>query len=176
MTARPLPTTRASAGIATVETPDAAAGTSLPAADSLPPRAGDAEGSAAPARQGRGGRPLPVRRGRHLPTALYGALVVTVFAGIVGLSAAAGVWQTSGRTTAGGASVTLQGTSTTEIKGWMTVGDVADAFGVPLPDLLAAFGLDPATPSSTAVKDLESDLFSVVALRDWIDLQRGPVP
>ncbi len=120
--------------------------------------------------------PVAVRRGHHVPTALYGSLVVAVFAGVIGVSAAAGVWQTSGRTVAGGGSVTLQGTSTTEIKGWMTVGSVADAFGLPLPDLLAAFALDPATPPTTAVKDLESDLFSVTALRDWIDVRRLTAP
>ena len=121
-------------------------------------------------------RPTPARRGRHMPTAVYGVLVVGVFAGVIGVSAVTGVWQTSGRTAAGGASVTLQGESTTEIKGWMAVGDVADTFGVPLPDLLAAFALDPATPPSTAVKDLESDLFSVTALRDWLEAGRAATP
>jgi hypothetical protein len=116
-------------------------------------------------------RTNPVRRGRHLPNRLYALLVVTVFAGVIGASAATGVWQTSGRTTAGGGSVTLSGTATTEIKGWMTVGDIASAYGLALPDLLAAFALDPATPPTTAVKDLESDVFSVTALREWIDVQ-----
>ena len=103
-------------------------------------------------------------------------MVVGVFSGVIGVSAAAGVWQTSGRTPAGVSTVTLQGASTTEIKGWMAVGDVADAFAVPLPDLLSAFALDPGTPPGTPVKALESDLFSVLALRDWIDLQRVAAP
>lgn len=121
-------------------------------------------------------RPAPVRRGRHLPTVLYGALIVTVFAGVIGVSSIAGVWQTSGRTVAGGGAVTLTGTSTTEIKGWMTIGAVSEAYGIPLADILTAFALDPATPPETPVKDLESDLFSVTALRDWIDLQGVAVP
>ncbi len=118
-------------------------------------------------------RPSPSRRGRHLPPALYCLLVVGVFAGVILTSAAVGVWQTSGRTAAGGAAVTLDGASTAEIKGWMAVGDVAAAFGVPLPAILDTFALDPATPPSTAIKDLESDVFSVTALRDWLDLQQA---
>lgn len=129
---------------------------------------------AAPAR--RRVRPAPTRRGRHLPVAAYGVLVVTVFAGVIGASALAGVWQTSGRTTAGGQPSSLQGASTTEIKGWMKVGDVATAFNVPLADILAAFELPADTPPDTALKDLESDLFSVTALRDWIDLGVVPAP
>lgn len=130
----------------------------------------------APTRPSRPKRPVPVRRGRHLPAALYGALVVAVFAGVIGASAATGVWQTSGRTTAGGGSVTLTGTSTAEIKGWMTIGSVSESFGIPLDEILAAFALDPATPPETALKDLESDLFSVTALRDWIDLRPAQAP
>ena len=124
----------------------------------------------------RPGRPSPSRLGRHLPVGLYGLLVVGVFAGVISTSAAVGAWQTSGRTAVGGAAVTLDGASTTEIKGWMTVGDVAAAFGIPLPAILDTFALDPNTPPSTAIKDLESDVFSVTALRDWLDLQRAVAP
>jgi hypothetical protein len=135
-----------------------------------------AAGVARPARPTVRNRPAPVRRGRHLPAPLYGALIVVLFGGVIGISAVVGLWQTSGRSATGGGSVTLEGSSTTEIKGWMAVGDVADAFGVSLADLFAAFALDPETSRSTPVKDLESDLFSVVALRAWIDLQIGQAP
>jgi len=50
----------------------------------------------------------------------------------------------------------------------MAIGDVADAWAVPLPELLAAFELPADTAPATALKDLESDLFSVTALRDWL--------
>ncbi len=113
-------------------------------------------------------RPVAARRGRYLPVGWYGALVVGVFAGVIGLGALTGTWQTSGKTTAGGERVAPQGETVTEIKGWMAVGDVADAWKVPLPELLAAFELPADTPSSTALKDLESELFSVTALRDWL--------
>jgi hypothetical protein len=39
---------------------------------------------------------------------------------------------------------------------------------VPLPEILAAFDLPADTPPATALKDLESDQFSVPALREWL--------
>jgi hypothetical protein len=121
-------------------------------------------------------RPAARRRGRHLPVGLYAVLVVGVFAGVVGLGALAGTWQTSGRTAAGGGRVAPQGETVTEVKGWMAVGDVADAWAVPLPELLAAFELAPDTAPGTALKDLESDLFSVASLRDWLAARQPPAP
>ena len=100
--------------------------------------------------------------------ALFGILVLVVFLGTVGIAAATGNWSTSGRTTGGGRDVTLSGGSVSEIKGWMAVGDVADAWSIPLAEVLAAFDLPADTAPSTALKDLESDLFSVPALRDWL--------
>ncbi len=93
---------------------------------------------------------------RQIPPLAFGILVVVVFASAIGLGAVSGLWQTSGRTTAGGEQVAPQGESAAEVKGWMAIGDVATAWDVPLPDLLAAFNLPPATASSALVKDLES--------------------
>jgi hypothetical protein len=106
---------------------------------------------------------------RRIPPTAYGFLVVAVFAGVVGFGMASGTFQTTGRTAAGGARVEPQGETVTEIKGWMAVGDVALAWNVPLPEVLAAFELPADTAPSTALKDLESDLFSVPALRDWLE-------
>ena len=100
--------------------------------------------------------------------ALFGILVLVVFLGTVGIAAATGNWSTSGRTTGGGRDVTLSGGSVAEIKGWMAVGDIAEAWAIPLAEMLAAFELPADTAPSTALKDLESDLFSVSALRDWL--------
>jgi hypothetical protein len=55
-----------------------------------------------------------------------------------------------------------------DVKGWMAIGDVAAANGVDLAEILEAFGLPADTPPDTAVKDLESDVFSVTALRAWL--------
>ena len=105
---------------------------------------------------------------RRIPPFAFGVLVIAVFAGVIGIGMASGTFQTTGRTTAGGGRVAPQGESVTEIKGWMAVGDVAAAWNVPLPEILAAFDLPADTPPATALKDLESDLFSVSALRDWL--------
>jgi hypothetical protein len=119
--------------------------------------------------------PRPASR-RCIPPLAYGALVVAVFAGVMGLGMASGTFQTTGRTTASGERVAPQGETSSEVKGWMAVGDVATAWGVPLPELLLAFALPADTPPATALKDLESDLFSVTALRDWLDSRSAATP
>ena len=113
---------------------------------------------------------------RRIPPAAYGLLVIAVFGGVIGSGVASGTFQTSGRTTAGGERVSPQGDTVTEIKGWMAIGDVADAWSVPLPELLAAFDLPANTAPSTALKDLESDPFSVTALRDWLAARADGTP
>jgi hypothetical protein len=110
----------------------------------------------------------------HLKLPLFGVLVLAVFLGTVGVAAATGAWATTGRTEGGDGRVELAaGADPGEVKGWMTVGDVADAFGVPLADILEAFDLPADTAPSTPVKDLESDAFSVPALRAWL-AERAP--
>ena len=113
---------------------------------------------------------------RRIPPVAYGVLVVAVFAGVIGIGMASGTFQTTGRTTAGGERVAPQGETVSEIKGWMAVGDVASAWNVPLPEILAAFQLPADTPPATALKDLESDLFSVPGLRDWLEARGGSTP
>ncbi len=118
----------------------------------------------------------------RIKPAFYGILIVGIFAGTVAVAAAAGAWQTTGRTTTGtgggsGSGAALTGQTTSEIKGWMTIGDVAAAWSIPLPEILSAFDLPPATPPTAALKDLESDLFSVTNLRDWLDARaHGAAP
>jgi hypothetical protein len=113
---------------------------------------------------------------RRIPPVAYGLLAIAIFAGAIGIGMATGTFQTSGRTTAGGERVAPQGESVSEIKGWMAVGDVATAWNVPLAEILADFNLPADTEPSTALKDLESDLFSVTALRDWLEARAGQVP
>ncbi len=113
---------------------------------------------------------------RRIPPVVFGVLVIAIFAGVIGASMASGTFQTTGRTTAGGGRVAPQGETVTEIKGWMAIGDVAAAWNVPLPEILAAFALPADTPSATALKDLESDVFSVSALRAWLATRGGSTP
>jgi hypothetical protein len=117
----------------------------------------------------------PVSR-RRIPPVGYGLIVIAVFAGMIGIGMASGTFQTSGQTTAGGERVAPAGETVSEIKGWMAIGDVAGAWSVPLPELLAAFELPADTAPATALKDLESDLFSVTALRDWLEAREGATP
>jgi hypothetical protein len=111
---------------------------------------------------------VPARPRRQIPPIAYGLVVVAVFAGVIGIGMTSGTFQTTGRTTAGGGRVAPQGESVAEIKGWMAIGDVATAWSVPLPEVLAAFDLPADTPPATPLKELESDLFSVRAMRDWL--------
>ena len=117
----------------------------------------------------------------------FGILTVALFTGTIGVTMATGAWQTTGRTAAGAgagggggpgsgaASGPVEsGSATGDIKGWMTIGAVATTAGVRLPEILAAFALPADTPPETAVKDLESDVFSVTALRAWLTERTGP--
>lgn len=111
---------------------------------------------------------------RRIHPGVFAAMVILVFAGTIGLGAALDAWQVNGRGNGDGTGngagrvVASQDLSASEIKGWMAIGDVAAAWSVPLPEILATFNLPTDTPPSAALKDLESDLFSVSALRDWL--------
>ncbi len=124
--------------------------------------------------------PAPARRSRRIPPIAYGILVIAVFFGGIGIAYAGGLWQTSGQMGGGGQAgdgrPTLQGESATEVKGWMAIGDVAETFGVPLETVLAAFNLPADTDPATALKNLESDAFSVVALREWLAAEGVAAP
>ena len=116
----------------------------------------------------------------------FGIITIALFAGTVGVTMATGAWQTTGRqgassgggsgsvsgggsdSVSGGGSGTEGSAAVGDVKGWMAIGDVAKAAGIDLPEILAAFALPADTPPATALKDLESDAFSVPALRAWL--------
>jgi hypothetical protein len=104
----------------------------------------------------------------RIPTGAYALLIVGVFVGTIGIAAAGGHWQTTGRTTGSGQEVELDGSSPAAIKGWMAIGDVADAWNVPLAELLAGVGLPDDTDAGTPLKELESETFSVNTVREWL--------
>ena len=118
----------------------------------------------------------PATTRRRIPPVAYGLLVVAVFAGVIGAGMASGSFLTTGKTTASGGQVAPQGESVAEIKGWMTLGAIATAWEVPLEEIIAAFALPADTAPTTAVKDLESDVFSVTALKDWLAARTGQTP
>jgi len=99
---------------------------------------------------------------------LFGILVLVIFLGTILAFQTAGIWSISGKTTGSGDAVQPSAEDVNTIKGWMTLEQISTVYNVPLADLLSQFNLPADTPASTAIKDLESDLFSVTNLRDWL--------
>lgn len=102
---------------------------------------------------------------------LYGVLALGVFMGIIISAQQFGFWSTSGKVGASGQAIQPSSTDVDTIKGWMTVEQVSTTFNVPVPEIVAAFNLPADTPLSTPLKDLESDRFSIPALRSWLELR-----
>jgi hypothetical protein len=99
---------------------------------------------------------------------VFGILVLAVFLGTILAFQAAGIWSISGKTTGSGEAVQPSADDVNTIKGWMALDQITATYNVPLAELLAQFNLPSDTPASIAIKDLESDLFSVTNLRDWL--------
>jgi hypothetical protein len=102
---------------------------------------------------------------------VYGILVVSVFLGVVYGFQAAGIWSISGKIDGGGKAIQPSAVDVNTIKGWMTLEQVSAAFGVPVADILSAFDLPADTPVSTPLKDMESDTFDMLMLREWLQEQ-----
>jgi hypothetical protein len=99
---------------------------------------------------------------------MYGVLVLVLFFGTILGFQAAGIWSISGKVSASGEQVQPSADDVNSIKGWMTLDQICGIYDVPLAELLNQFNLPADTPGSTPIKDLESDTFSVTALRDWL--------
>ncbi len=105
---------------------------------------------------------------------IFGILVLVIFEGLILGFQRAGIWSVSGKVASDGKAVQPSAEDVNSIKGWMTLEQVSTAFDVPLNELLAAFNLPADTPAATAVKDLESDTFSVEGLREWLQSRSLP--
>ena len=80
-------------------------------------------------------------------------IAVLTLLGSVWVAKAAGAWQTSGR---GAILLDEHGQADPEgIKGWMTLNDVSETYGVPLDALYTMIGTGSDVPPETALKDLE---------------------
>jgi hypothetical protein len=106
---------------------------------------------------------------------LFGILVLVIFLGTILAFQAAGIWSVSGKTTGSGDAVQPLADDVNTVKGWMTLEQISTVYNVPLADLLAQFNLPADTPASTAIKDLENDLFSVANLRAWLQSRMQPL-
>ena len=128
--------------------------------------------------------PAPLHRNPHVavvPTTqrwhsvtispyLYALVGLVLLFGTVQTSMAIGYWTTSGRVTGSGAAVMISGNDPLEIKGWMTIEQVATAYQVPLDELKAATGIPADVPGSTELKQVEklAPGFEPQTVRDWL--------
>jgi len=113
----------------------------------------------------------------RIPPILFGSIVLVLFLGTIFGFQAAGIWSISGKITGDGQAVLPSAGDVNTIKGWMTLEQISIAYNVPLDDILMQFSLPGDTPASTAIKDLESDAFSVTNLRTWLESRmQSPQP
>jgi hypothetical protein len=110
----------------------------------------------------------------HIKPYLFGVLVLAIFLSVIIAFQAAGFWSTSGKTSSSGEAVQPSAEDVNTIKGWMTFEQISTTYHAPLADILTQFDLPADTPASTAIKDLESDVFSVTNLRDWLQSRMQP--
>ncbi len=101
---------------------------------------------------------------------LYAVLGLVILFGTIQASMAIGFWTTSGRVTGSGETVVLSGNDPLEIKGWMTLDQIATAYSVPLDELKAATGIPADVPGATELKQVEKSVpgFNPQTIRDWL--------
>lgn len=87
-------------------------------------------------------------------------IVLSTFLGAVFGSQALGWWSTSGRT-----SVNMDSFTPEDIKGWMTLQQVADGLQLPLEDIYRIGGIPDDIAPETALKELE-EIVEVSTLRE----------
>jgi hypothetical protein len=128
--------------------------------------------------QKRPGAPTAPPRWRSIRVnlAVYAALVLVLFLGVIGSAQLAGVWSTSGKLTASGEQVQITGADPAEIKGWMTINDVITAYHVPKEQFYAQFQIPVDLPAAIPLKDIEPIVpeFSVTAVREWLATRTVP--
>lgn len=98
---------------------------------------------------------------------LLPVLALTLLMGTVGVAQALGVWQVSGKEM-----VNIEHlTSGADVKGWMTLQQVADGAGIDTVSLYLALGLPAEIPPTTALKELEQIVegFEVSLVREVVD-------
>lgn len=114
----------------------------------------------------------PTARAKALPRwprLVYGLAVPVVLLLTVGMSTAAGAWQTTGSREVSVDAAT-GAPSIDNIKGWQTPAEMSDLFGIPLEDMYKAMGFPADFSPDKPFKDLEEVMpdFSVTTLRDWV--------
>lgn len=101
---------------------------------------------------------------------VFALLGLVLLLGTIQVSQAAGAWTTSGKVTAAGEMIVATGANPDEIKGWMTISEVTEAYGVSVEELYAKFDIPATVPTTAQVKEIEKEApdFSVDDLRTWL--------
>ncbi|MDN5347914.1 MAG: hypothetical protein PWP65_1478 [Clostridia bacterium] len=110
---------------------------------------------------------------------VYILLVIIIFLGVIQGAKGLGYWSVSGKTNSWGKRIELTGRDPEEIRGWMSLGEVARAYNIPLEEILAAFNLPPDLSGQTLLRDVEKIVwernlnsnFSPQNLREWLKLK-----
>ncbi len=98
-------------------------------------------------------------------------LFIAALLGTVSVAQSAGLWSTSGRT-----AVILEQLTPADVKGWMTLQQIADGFGLSQAELYALIDIPNDVPTDTALKDVEklAPGFEISALRDALQARQTP--
>lgn len=105
---------------------------------------------------------------------LLPVLALVLILGTVGIAQAAGLWVVSGREMVD----LTRLKSGDEVKGWMTLQQVADGTGIETAALVAKLGLPADLPPETVLKDIEGIVegFEITAVRTTVDEELGLAP
>ena len=98
-------------------------------------------------------------------------LAITLLLGTVGVAMLTGNWIVSGKELIN----VEQMTSSADIRGWMTIDQVATGLNIDLPDLYELVGIPAEIPADTALKDMEQIVpdFETSAVRDAVAVYLG---
>ena len=119
--------------------------------------------------------PTPTTHGkRRVPVLAYVGVLLALIGVLVVGSQTLGWFKTTGQmTSSSGEKVApAAGAPTTDIKGWMTIQQVLDAYPVAKDTLYAHFGIPADLPTSTTLSELKEGgvgSLDVPTLRSWID-------
>ncbi|KKM10878.1 hypothetical protein SY88_11305 [Clostridiales bacterium PH28_bin88] len=105
---------------------------------------------------------------------VYIALVLVLFLGVIEGAQAVGYWSVSGKYDLQGNPITPSGKDAGDIKGWMTLQAIMDAYGLSEEEVYRVFHLPPDLSPETPIKDIEKETeeFSPEKLREWITTTR----
>lgn len=116
----------------------------------------------------------PVHASRRIPVAAYVGVVLALIAIMIVGSQSFGWFRTTGQMTSSTAErvAPVAGASTTDIKGWMTIQQVLDAYPVTKDAMYTHFAIPADTATTTTLSELkegEIGTLDVPTLRSWID-------